>query len=140
MLNKREVLNRLATAALLTGCAAPYQEDSILRELTLFNLGGYSSKQISEDQFQVEFSASQHTDYETVAKYVQYRSATLSLEKGYDGFIYEAPVHYLSPPRNGYKKHVGTTIRLLKRPFAHPGVIDAKALQENLKLFIESKK
>jgi hypothetical protein len=103
----------------------------------LVNLGGHTTKQIDERRYVVEYEASPPTPDDTIVKYIEYRCATLALEKGYDGFQYEVPI-YASPPRPQTKKHFGTRIQLVKKPFLDgQNIVDADELQTRLKPFIE---
>jgi hypothetical protein len=48
---------------------------------------GYSDQQIEGDRYQVSFAGNSITSRETVERYLLYRAAELTLEKGYDNFI-----------------------------------------------------
>lgn len=130
----------VAAAILLGGCAgAPYQEDSIARELMLVNLGGHRTTQLDDARFRVEYSASPPTPDETIVKYIRYRCSTLALEKGFDGFAYEVPIT-MSPPRPSTKKHFYTRVVLRKKPFStDSGVVDARATRDELDAFIKAR-
>ena len=64
---------------LLINCSTPYQPKGIL--------GGYTDKQLDENCYRVFFWGNQHTKPEDVDKYLMYRCAELSQEKGYDYFV-----------------------------------------------------
>lgn len=48
---------------------------------------GYSDQQIEPDRFRVTFSGNSYTDRETVERYLLYRAAQLTVERGFDHFI-----------------------------------------------------
>lgn len=64
---------------ILINCSTPYQPKGIL--------GGYTDKQLDENCYSVSFLGNQHTKPEDVDKYLMYRCAELSQEKGYDYFV-----------------------------------------------------
>jgi len=68
----------LVIALGIAACSTPYQ--------ATFLSGGYSEKQLEPEVWQIEFGGNGLTTQETVQTYWLYRSAQLTLEKGYDGF------------------------------------------------------
>lgn len=63
--------------------ATPYQplsERSTAR-------GGYSEQQVEANRFRVTFSGNSMTSRETVERYLLYRAAELTRERGYDWFV-----------------------------------------------------
>ena len=75
----------LAGTALLSGCATPtaYQPATGYGR----SANGYSDQQVDRDRFQVSFSGNSLTSRDTVERYLLYRSAQLTVERGYDHFI-----------------------------------------------------
>jgi hypothetical protein len=73
----------LAGSVALSGCmtATPYQP------ATTASAGGYSDQQIESDRFQVSFRGNSLTARETVERYLLFRAAELSLQRGFDHFI-----------------------------------------------------
>ena len=63
---------------LLINCSTPYQPKGML--------GGYIDKQLDENCYKVSFLGNQHTKSEDVDRYLLYRCAELSNEKGYEYF------------------------------------------------------
>jgi len=63
---------------LLINCSTPYQPKGIL--------GGYSEKQLDNNCYEVSFWGNQHTNPDDVDKYLLYRCAELSQDKGYEYF------------------------------------------------------
>lgn len=123
----------------VVGCAAPYQEDSLVRELLLVNSGGYRTTQISDSRFKVEYSASPVTPDDTIVKYVRYRCSSLALEKGFDGYSYEVPIS-VSPLRPQTKKHFYAEVILWKRPYPEGvQIVDASATRDELEAFVRSR-
>ena len=49
---------------------------------------GYSDRQIEENRFKVSFSGNSYTSRDTVERYLLYRAAELTLQRGYDYFIF----------------------------------------------------
>ncbi|RYD65526.1 MAG: hypothetical protein EOP58_07315 [Sphingomonadales bacterium] len=84
---KRPRIAALAVALLgsvaLSGCmtATPYQP------ATASSSGGYSDQQIESDRFQVSFRGNSLTARETVERYLLFRAAELTVQKGFDHFI-----------------------------------------------------
>lgn len=84
---KRPRIAALAVALIgsvaLSGCmtATPYQP------ATASSAGGYSDQQIEADRFQVSFRGNSLTARETVERYLLFRAAELTLQKGFDHFV-----------------------------------------------------
>ena len=73
----------LAGSAALGGCmtATPYQP------ATGYSQTGYSDQQIEADRFQVSFRGNSLTSRETVERYLLFRAAELTIQRGFDHFI-----------------------------------------------------
>ena len=76
----------LASATLLVGACAT---ETTYRPATGrgFERTGYSEQQIQPDRFIVHFAGNTVTPRETVEKYLLFRAAQLTLERGYDYFV-----------------------------------------------------
>lgn len=74
----------LLTALLLSACAsvAPYQP--------LRNGVGYTDQKLETNRYRISFSGNSSTPRETVANYVLYRAAEVTLSNGYDYFTLAA--------------------------------------------------
>jgi len=68
----------LVLALVLGGCATSYQKHGLT--------GGYSEIQLAENVFEVNFSGNGYTGAQTVKQFTLYRSAELTLERGYKYF------------------------------------------------------
>ncbi len=81
----RAIGTTLVGALALAACATPtpYQPASG----SGFYRNGYSDQQIEPNRYQVSFAGNSLTSRETVERYLLYRSAQLTLERGYDYFI-----------------------------------------------------
>ena len=152
-----------AGAALLAlaGCVAtPYQESGFL--------GGSGVQQLREDIWRIKYSGNGFTTRESVQTYWLYRSATLTLEKGYDGFEVLSQIPFVRSPDliDGYAgegffvrtaqpvyipiyTETGSShpiiegdIRLIKKPFqpSPPKVFDAATLKAALDKFVNGPK
>lgn len=75
----------LASVSALTACttATPYQPAMGRGE----SRTGYWDEQIESDRFRVTFAGNSLTSRETVERYLLYRAAQLTVERGYDYFI-----------------------------------------------------
>lgn len=75
----------LATATALAGCATP----STYHPATGsgFAREGFSDEQLEANRFRVTFSGNSFTARETVEKYLLFRAAELTLDRGYDYFV-----------------------------------------------------
>jgi hypothetical protein len=75
----------LALAAGLSACATatPYQPNVPGAAVS----GGYSDYQLDANKFRVTFAGNTLTSRDTVERYLLYRAAELTLQKGYDNFI-----------------------------------------------------
>lgn len=75
----------LASASVLTACttATPYQPATGQGQYRT----GYWDEQIESDRFRVTFAGNSLTSRETVERYLLYRAAQLTVERGYDYFI-----------------------------------------------------
>ena len=84
---------RFAGAALLAlavaGCQVgptPYQP-ATAGSRAAADRYGYADQQIEPDRFRVTFAGNSYTDRETVERYLLYRAAQLTVERGFDHFI-----------------------------------------------------
>ena len=73
----------LAGSAALAGCmtATPYQPATASSRL------GFSDEQIESNRFRVSFAGNSLTARETVERYLLYRAAELTVQRGFDHFI-----------------------------------------------------
>lgn len=89
----RKIVNRprlkvlgmaLAAGIAVAACSypTPYQAAG-----TASDRNGYSDQQIENNRFQVSFSGNSLTSRETVERYLLYRAAELSLQRGFDHFV-----------------------------------------------------
>ena len=82
----------LALAAASVGLAActvsptPYQPATAGSRAVSARYG-YTDQQIEPDRFRVTFAGNSYTDRETVERYLLYRAAQLTVERGFDHFI-----------------------------------------------------
>ena len=53
-----------------------------------FERSGYSDRQIEDNRFMVSFAGNSYTARDTVEKYLLYRAAELTVQRGYDYFIF----------------------------------------------------
>lgn len=85
-LTRKGLLVAVAGAALLvSGCATP----TTYRPATGsgFSRTGFSEQQVEPDRFLVTFSGNSVTERDTVERYLLFRAAELTLQRGYDYFI-----------------------------------------------------
>lgn len=75
----------IAGAMALAACATPTPYQPATGQG--FYRNGYSDQQIEPDRFQVSFSGNDLTSRETVERYLLYRAAQLTLERGFDHFV-----------------------------------------------------
>ena len=68
----------LAVAALIAGCATPYQNDGLI--------GGASETQLSATQYRVRFRGNAHTTPDRAADYCLLRCAEIALREGFPCF------------------------------------------------------
>jgi hypothetical protein len=75
----------LAAGAALASCATPtpYQPAVGVGE----SRTGYWDEQVESDRFRVSFAGNSLTSRETVERYLLYRAAELTLQKGFDHFV-----------------------------------------------------
>lgn len=76
----------LAASTLLTACAS----ESTYRPAVGngFSRSGYSDRQIEDNRFQVSFSGNSYTSRDTVEKYLLFRAAELTVQRGFDYFVF----------------------------------------------------
>ena len=77
----RKALSLILLTAVLAGCAKPALYQPMRNDV------GYGERQLEENHYTVWFSGNSATPRETVADYVLYRCAELTLDRGYDHFI-----------------------------------------------------
>jgi hypothetical protein len=78
------ILLVLASAGIATACAStetPYQTASGSSQ------HGFTEYQIENNRLRLTFSGNSSTEMETVKRYILYRAAEVTLERGYDYFI-----------------------------------------------------
>ncbi|TKD50309.1 CC0125/CC1285 family lipoprotein [Sphingomonas baiyangensis] len=75
----------LASTLALAACATPtpYQPATGSR----YAPNGYFDEQIERDRFRITFAGNSLTSRETVERYLLFRAAQLTLERGYDHFV-----------------------------------------------------
>lgn len=78
------VASALALSLALAGCATPTTYHPAAD--VAVNSPGYSDKKISADTYQVNFTGNSVTSRDTVDRYLFYRAAQLTLQKGYRTF------------------------------------------------------
>ena len=84
---RRGVAAGLLAALLLTSACAT---ESTYRPAVGrgFDRSGYSDRQIEENRFMVSFSGNSYTSRDTVERYLLFRAAELTVQRGYDYFIF----------------------------------------------------
>ncbi len=82
-------------ACVLAGCATatPYQP--------MQNNVGYADQQLESNRYRVSFAGNSSTKRETVENYVLYRTAEVTLDKGYDYFVLSSTSTEREPERSG---------------------------------------
>lgn len=86
ILNRSTAIAGLVAAGLaLSSCmtATPYQPATNSGTTR----GGYTDEQLDSDHFRVSFAGNSLTSRETVERYLLYRAAELTVQKGFDHFI-----------------------------------------------------
>jgi hypothetical protein len=81
----RAIGTTLVGALALAACATPTPYQPATGQG--FYRNGYSDQQIEANRYQVSFSGNSLTSRETVERYLLYRAAQLTLERGFDHFI-----------------------------------------------------
>lgn len=97
-----------ALVIVLVGCATPYQP------FELFGRGGYTDKQISVDTYQVAYYGNAMTNMQTLNSLLLYRTAEITLEKGFDYFEVLNGSGRVPMSAYGGFKSVEHTVRLYK--------------------------
>lgn len=82
---KAAIAAALASATLLAACVTPTPYRPAMGQG--FNRTGFSDQQIEADRFAVSFAGNSYTSRETVERYLLFRAAELTLDRGYDHFI-----------------------------------------------------
>ena len=75
----------LAGATLLAACVTPTPYRPAMGQG--FNRTGFSDQQIEADRFAVTFAGNSYTSRETVERYLLFRAAELTVDRGYDYFV-----------------------------------------------------
>lgn len=85
MKNAKNWMLATALVGALAGCttATPYQPVGQNRAAS----GGYYDEQIEANRFRVTFSGNSMTSRDTVERYLLYRAAELTRQRGYDWFV-----------------------------------------------------
>lgn len=73
----------LAGSAALASCATPTPYQPAVG----IGRDGYTDQQIDSDRFQISFSGNSLTSRETVERYLLFRAAELTLQRGFDNFV-----------------------------------------------------
>lgn len=83
---RRALFAALAATTLLSACAT----ESTYRPAMGrgFERSGYSDRQIEENRYQISFSGNSYTSRDTVEKYLLFRAAELTVQRGGDYFIF----------------------------------------------------
>lgn len=83
---RRATIAALAAATFLGGCVT----ETTYRPATGrgFERSGYSDRQIEADRFQISFAGNSYTSRETVEKYLLFRAAELTVQRGDDYFVF----------------------------------------------------
>ena len=92
----------------LSSCATPYQPKDGFGH-------GYSDIQLGTDTFRVEFKGNSDTDSTDVSLYLLYRCAELTIEKGFDYFVF---ITQDAGSNTGTGVMLGTSIFLASSPGA----------------------
>lgn len=102
----------LVAAAGLSGCAAPYQELTLLQVLS----GGWSVQATDDDKFLVSYTGTLQTSRETLQTYWLYRAAELAIDRGATGFEILSDMDWVlvAPDGGGRVSSLAVT-----RPVAH---------------------
>jgi hypothetical protein len=79
------VMLAIAGSLALAACATPTPYQPVSG--SGFNRAGYFDEQIESDRFRVGFAGNSLTSRETVERYLLFRSAQLTLERGFDHFV-----------------------------------------------------
>lgn len=88
-MRSRSILALTAATLALSACAVsptPYQPATAGSRAVEARYG-YTDQQIEPDRFRVTFAGNSYTNRETVERYLLYRSAQLTVERGFDHFI-----------------------------------------------------
>ena len=152
------------SAAVLAGCATPYQSSGAT--------GGFKELKLQPDIWRVSYSGNGFTTYETVQTYWLYRCAELARSQGFDGFQVLSDVRFVrsnqldpiglrgeSPypllaaaggpiyipiytPSGRQFPAITADIKLLRKPFEHnpPKVLDASILRDALEKYVMGEK
>lgn len=83
MRTQRCAIAALAAAALLTGCATPYQPNGFG--------GGYSDRKIDDNTYYVAYAGNGYTSRVQVFRAWIYRCAEMTTQNGYDYFVVLGP-------------------------------------------------
>ena len=77
------------SALMISGCATAYVPEG-LNHCTGYGMcrGGYSESRLAEDTYRVSFQGNARTSRETTQKYLVYRCAEVTLNSGYEYFVF----------------------------------------------------
>jgi len=101
---------------LITGCATTYHQKNLC--------GGYSDQKFENDVYHIGFDASVFTDPDDIEQYIQYRSAEIVIEQGYQ--YYTIIDNYTPSSRNSI------TIKIFKEKPNGINIRDANEVIESL--------
>jgi hypothetical protein len=123
-------------AILLVGCATPYQP------FELFGRGGYSDKRISDNIYQVAYYGNGATNMETLNSLLLYRTAEITLDKGFDYFEVLNGSGRIPMSSYGGFKSLEHTVMLRKGtpPVPSGRIYVAKKVKEDFGPFIRQQK
>ena len=71
----KKLLFTIVLLIIVSGCATRYHQKNLF--------GGYSEQKFEESIYQVSFDASYFTDRDMIEQFIQYRSAEIVVEQGY---------------------------------------------------------
>ena len=117
----KKLLIAIVIPYLITGCATTYHQKNIF--------GGYSDQKFEKDVYQIGFDALLFTDPDDIELYIQYRSAEIVVEQGYQ--YYTINEYYTSSSRNSI------TIKIFKDKPNDIDVRDANEVIESLHFIID---
>ena len=125
----KKLLIAIVIPYLITGCATTYHQKNIF--------GGYSDQKFEKDIYQVGFDASLVTDKDMIEQFIQYRSAEIVIEQGYQFYAIidnYTPAHsitiriYEERPENIEVRDANEVIANLKENVHQAGMISTIAL------------
>jgi hypothetical protein len=103
----------IAAAVVLAACATGYQSQSLT--------GGFTTAELRPDVVRVRYAGNGFTSKETAQTFWLYRSAEVTLEKGYDGFEILSDMHFVMvAPRQDFDNRTGSHMILASSGGAVP--------------------